>query len=749
MGSAAIKLSLNDAAFVSGLRNATSRFDDSAGKMMGMASKMGAVFTAVAGGGLSLLVSRSLDAGDALAKTADKLGLTTEALAGLRYAGEQTGVAVNTMDMATQRFVRRLAEAAQGTGEAKSAIKELGLDAQKLAAMPVDQAMAEVAGAMAQVKSQSDRVRLSFKLFDSEGVALVNTLALGKDGMAAAAQEARDLGLALDRTDTAKMEQAKNAMLAMQSAIQGVVNKLTIALAPWITAVSEQFVAFAKSANVSSESIISGLGDIVKELGYVADVIVVTSFGWKKLELAFNIAKANILDGFGELDKKIQETLDIKPESGSFFGDVFNNLLKSLPIVGDAFESEMGVKNVDLAKKSNDAWADVAQTFAEMDDKIKAGLPSDKITAFFDDAQKRAQKLAAEVARIKAPDQSAGTGTPGTTVAADKQQQQLAALAIERARAESLGRIAIKREELDRLRQLGQISGQDAIEQEKRLADQIMQIEIKAAKDHARLVKDKPVEYQKAMDKIESIQRKHDLTMKKMQTKTALEQKKFYDKMFAPVTNAFQKSINGMIQGTLSFRKAMKQMGQSIVLEFANMGVKMLVDWVKTEALKTAATEGGILARLGFEEGGAAASLLISAGTAVKQIMMKAWDVMAGVYSALASIPVIGPFIAPAAAAGAFAVVAGYASNIASASGGYDIPAGVNPMTQLHQQEMVLPAHIANPLRDMIAGGGQAAGGNTTIVVQAMDARSFKQYLTRNASSLPPALKKLKRNFSA
>jgi len=331
---------------------------------------------------------------------------------------------------------------------------------------------------------------------------------------------------------------------------------------------------------------------------------------------------------------------------------------------------------------------------------------------------------------------------------AETEREQLAQLAIEKQRTESLDRISIRQEEINRLQQMGQISGLEAIQAQKALDDKIMQVELKAAREHAALMKNKPVEYQKALNQIEAIQRKHDLTMAQMQTKTALEQKKQWDKMFAPVTQAFEKSVNGMIQGTLTFRKAMQQMGQSILLEFANMGVKMVVSWVKNEAMKTAATAAGTATRGGIEASGAAMSLMTSAGTAVKEIMMNAWKVMANVYNAIAAIPFVGPFLAPVAAAGAFAVVAGYASNIASASGGYDIPAGVNPMTQLHQQEMVLPAHIANPLRDMVAGGGQA-GGSSTVVIQAMDARSFQQYLTRNANSLPPALKKLKRNFSA
>ncbi len=79
--------------------------------------------------GLGLLVKSSLDSIDALGKTASKLGVTTAELQKLRYASELAGVETRTVDMAVQRFTRRLSEAARGTGEAKDALIELGLTA--------------------------------------------------------------------------------------------------------------------------------------------------------------------------------------------------------------------------------------------------------------------------------------------------------------------------------------------------------------------------------------------------------------------------------------------------------------------------------------------------------------------------------------------------------------------------------------------------------------------------------------------
>ena len=55
--------------------------------------------------------------------------------------------------------------------------------------------------------------------------------------------------------------------------------------------------------------------------------------------------------------------------------------------------------------------------------------------------------------------------------------------------------------------------------------------------------------------------------------------------------------------------------------------------------------------------------------------------------------------------------------SIASARDGYDIPAGVNPMTQLHEKEMVLPQAQANVIRDLAkSGDGGGKSGAITIV---------------------------------
>lgn len=249
-------------------------------------SLKGAAVSLVGAAGLGALVAMSFTTGDALAKTSDKLGVQTEMLAGLRHAGKLTGVQANTLDMALQRMTRRLSEAAIGTGEAQGAIKELGLDAQQLAAMSPDQAFTKIAGAMENVTTQGDKVRLSFKLFDSEGVALANTLALGKAGLEAAGQEADALGLAISRVDAAKIEEANNSFTRIKGVATGLGNAIAANVAPYITALGERFVKAAREAGGMGNLVGKAMDLVVAYVGFAADQLRRFQIVWLVLKSA-------------------------------------------------------------------------------------------------------------------------------------------------------------------------------------------------------------------------------------------------------------------------------------------------------------------------------------------------------------------------------------------------------------------------------------------------------------------------------
>lgn len=264
-------------------------------KGFGFAKKAAVAFVAAIGARkLVGAFNRSREELDKFAKTADKLGASTEALAGLQHAGEQTGVSIKTMNMAMQRATRRISEAAKGTGEAKDAIRELGLNASELNKLPLDEKMGQLSDAMLRFGNQSDRVRLSMKLFDSEGVALVNTMALGSDGLKAMADEADALGLALSRAEASKVESMNDALDRAGKVFQGITRRVTAKLAPVVEGLANLFVEWAKSTK-TSDSVIANMSET---LGYVlAQVFKVVNFG-KMLVNALQQAVVYIKSGF-------------------------------------------------------------------------------------------------------------------------------------------------------------------------------------------------------------------------------------------------------------------------------------------------------------------------------------------------------------------------------------------------------------------------------------------------------------------
>lgn len=73
-------------------------------------------------------------------------------------------------------------------------------------------------------------------------------------------------------------------------------------------------------------------------------------------------------------------------------------------------------------------------------------------------------------------------------------------------------------------------------------------------------------------------------------------------------------------------------------------------------------------------------------------------------------------------------MTAGLAIADASAEGGYDIPAGVNPLTQLHEKEMVLPRAQADVIRGLAVGGGRSNAPQVTYAPQIhIDSRTDQQ----------------------
>jgi hypothetical protein len=292
------------------------KMSQSAKMMQQFSATVKAAAVAAAGAFVAFSAGRGLkdamESIDKTAKSADKLGVTTEALIGLQHAGNLAGIGIEEMDKALVKLTRTSQEAAMGSGEAQSAFKLLGLDAQRLARMSPDQRLLAVADAMKAVSNQGDKILLSQKIFGKEGATLIPLIQQGSEAIKAQQVEAEMLGITYSRFDAAKVEMANDAMTKLGEAGKGVFNLLSINLAPTITTLIEKFIAWATESNNLRDTftaIGSVTGPLLKGMLGALDFIISAWMRFKAVIFSIQATLMDLIDTIARIDFKKMASL--------------------------------------------------------------------------------------------------------------------------------------------------------------------------------------------------------------------------------------------------------------------------------------------------------------------------------------------------------------------------------------------------------------------------------------------------------
>ena len=186
-------------------------------------------------------------------------------------------------------------------------------------------------------------------------------------------------------------------------------------------------------------------------------------------------------------------------------------------------------------------------------------------------------------------------------------------------------------------------------------------------------------------------------------------------------------AFSAMLSRTQTFSQAMtgffKSTGQAFIQE---MVTKPLMGMMQRMVQESAIYKSIFSTKQSMEQAGAAETVATKTAETSAVVGANATQAASGAAASQAAIPITGPTLAAAAMGAMFALVMGLVgggggsktstttTRIPSAAGGWDIPAGINPLTQLHENEMVLPAEHAQTIREM---AGQSGGDNSTIII--------------------------------
>lgn len=338
---------------------------------------------------------------------------------------------------------------------------------------------------------------------------------------------------------------------------------------------------------------------------------------------------------------------------------------------------------------------------------------------------------------------------------------------------------------LDQEVEAGRMTAGERIAAEMRIAETIFQLDARELEDEAKTLDSRGKAYADLYERLRLLAARHEAEMAKLadeeakaQQKAARETQKAWEQALQPVGRAFNGMVSGVLAGTQTLSQAFARMGQNLVVSAVESGAQWvgkqalvraldLAGFTETEGAKTAATAAGTATRAAVTAAGAAEGKAAEAVAGSASVLGSAYKAAAATYASVAEIPVIGPELAPVAAAAAFIAVSAF--NIFSAERGWAQVPFDGALTTLHKNEMVLPASIASPLRAMTqaiptslppgfgpfrfeppsspAGpaesGGAAPGGGDTyhLTIQAVDAPSFVALCKRNPDGIVSAMR--------
>lgn len=220
-----------------------------------------------------------------------------------------------------------------------------------------------------------------------------------------------------------------------------------------------------------------------------------------------------------------------------------------------------------------------------------------------------------------------------------------------------------------------------------------------------------PVEMARLKNELLLVEQEHQTRRNQLLTNAARERSSLDEAIVQSLggEGAWQRMLDGMLLQAQTWQQALgnlfRQTGQIFLQELIT---KPLAAWLAGMARM-------LLVKLGFlsqeKAADAAASSAKVSAKAVETgevVAANAAQAGSGAAASQAGIPIVGPGLALAAMAAIFAAVMALGSR-KSAAGGYDIPKGVNPVTQLHEEEMVLPSPLANAVRRMAGEGSDSA----------------------------------------
>lgn len=620
------------------------------------------------GAGLAMLVKNTIDAADNLRDMSQKTGIAIETLNGLGFASSQAGGSLDSMVKTAEKLNKAIADAAMGTREPAEAFKALGIKVTDASGKlkTADVVMAELADKYVSYADGPEKVALSLALASKYGAEMIPLLNDGGDALRENIAYAEKYSAMT--TEMANQSDNFNDTLGkLHLQQQGFANTMTAAVLPIIQAVADETLRAAEESNGFSTA--ANAARIVLQTFVVLGSEVAYTFRMVGKEIGGVAAQ---LAAVGRGDFK-----------GAFgiggIGDMMTDDAEKARADHDAFIKKImaplpAAVNLDGAPITKHRaprlpGADDGKGKAKSDKSLQAA--AEKQARLIEEGKALAEGLLAQDSGLSADFMkkwdSLALAYNASAISLDKLTQAQAELLSQQPLMKSMAAEAVKAD-IDGFKTMEDLR-KGAEDEARRNADNVQGIAVGL------------------MSEVDQQALAHGLILLEL---GKFQQEKFENIAFA---NTLIEKENARHQQALADMQADHDLQSLAMMGSAADQLYSL--------MQKSGQEQSALAKAVF---------LATKAIAVAEIILntEVAAAKAGAQLGIFGLPMASMIRATGYASAG--MVAGMAIAEASAEGGYDIPGGKNPITQLHEREMVLPKQQADVIRGLASNGSVGRG---------------------------------------
>lgn len=716
-------------------------------------------------------IAATVEWGTEIGKLSREFQISTADATTLAVALERNGIGADVYESAFDKLTKQMVKSPEAFQKLGIATKD-----QNGAWLSGAEIMPEVIAKLQGITNETQQNIAGTKLFGRGWAEIRSILKLNAEEMATAAQRAKDLNLAVD---PGQVKAYKKALADVHLITQSLQIQIGSALIPALTtmasymggqgaSIAQGFKIVLQGIAAAAMTVWEGLTQIGQDLGALAAIAVAVATGqFSQVNVIIKERMTDAGAAVARLKELWKHAFDDPPkppqtpEAGG--GGPALDLDKDKELksrmqqwqteleANKAFNAQQAEENhqfYSMSKQDEEEyWLGILngeklskqerQQVAMELSKIRVGIMTDEYNATIaglksqEDAYKNNYAARIDIAKKEAETIGSYYGLNSKEyeaaqghITALQREAAAQAVKIENDKQDAIRDMqisAIEQQQTDVNQQyeMKEISYQQLIQAEKKFEDQITALrKADLAKKLADAEADpdrNPELVAKLNQQIEQLESQHQMKMAELSRKAAQDASKNYTSMLDTVQNSFETMFTSLANGTTKLQAAMLTLFESIGNAVIQMAAKTAAEWVMDQLRQK----------------------ISAIANAMSQVNANAAVAGSAAFASTAAIPLVGPELAPAAAAASYAGALAYGAGItASAAGGYDIPSGVNPVTQLHQNEMVLPADLASNVRNMTGGGGHTFN----ISVQAMDAQSVSRLFNSSGSALVQTL---------